>query len=103
MNDDSRTFLIMTPKRFPRVLPFLPEVRELPPSFGVGQKYSQSGPGEKSLTQKYLQTHYPKESWTHVYSVVPAENIVGNGGAGVYLQYPGGREDQISLTPAYTP
>ena len=35
MNDDRRTSLIMTPKRFPRALPFLPGVRELLPSFGV--------------------------------------------------------------------
>ena len=27
--------MIVTPKRFPCVLPFLPGVRELPPSFGV--------------------------------------------------------------------
>ena len=64
---------------------------------GVGQKDSHSGPERKSLTQEYLQTHYPKESWTHGYTDGSAENAVRNGGAGVYFQYAGGKEDKISL------
>ena len=35
LNDDRRASLIMIPKRSPDVLPFLPGVRELLPSFGV--------------------------------------------------------------------
>ena len=43
-----------------------------------------------------------QESWTHVYTDVSAENAVQNGGAGVYIQYPGGK-DKISLaTGLYT-
>ena len=64
---------------------------------GVGQKDSQSGPERKSLTQEYLETNYPKESWTHGYTDGSAENAVRNGGAGVYIQYAGGKEDKISL------
>ena len=64
---------------------------------GVGQKDSQSGPDRKSLTQEYLETNYPKESWTHGYTDGSAENAVRNGGAGVYIQYAGGKEDKISL------
>ena len=64
---------------------------------GIGQKDSQSGPERKSLTQEYLETNYSKESWTHGYTDGSAENAVRNGGAGVYIQYAGGKEDKISL------
>ena len=63
----------------------------------VGQKDSQSGPERKSLTQEYLETDYPKESWTHGYTDVSAKNAVRNGGVGVYIHYEGGTEDKISL------
>ena len=64
---------------------------------GVGQKDSQRGPERKSLTQEYLQTNYPTEYWTLRYTDGSAENAVQNGGAGVYIQYVGGKEDKISL------
>ena len=64
---------------------------------GTGQKGPQSGPEGKSLTQEYLETNYPKESWTLRYTDGSAENAVWNGGAGVYIQYAGGKEDKISL------
>ena len=63
---------------------------------GVGQKDSQSGPERKSLTLEYLETNYPKESWTLGYTDGSAEHAVRNGGAGVYIQYAGGKEDKIS-------
>ena len=65
---------------------------------GVGQKDSQSGPERKSLTQEYLETNYPKVSWTLGYTDGSAENAVRNGGAGVYIHYAGGKEDKISLS-----
>ena len=64
---------------------------------GVGQKDSQNGPERQSLTHEYLETNYPKESWTLRYTDGSAENAVQNGGAGVYIQYAGGKEDKISL------
>ena len=104
LNDD-RTSLIMTPKRPPPPPPCLavpawiertsPIIRCTIP--GVGQKDSQSGPERKSLTLEYLETNYPKESWTLGYTHGSAENAVRNGGAGVYTQYAGGKEDKISL------
>ena len=42
--------------------------------------------------------HITQESWTQVYTDGSAENAVRNGGAGVYIHYPGGREDKTSLT-----
>ena len=72
--------MIMTPKEIPptpNTLPFLPGVRELLPSFGVPShvlvKDSQSGSERKSLTQECLETHYPNESLTHVYTDGSAE------------------------------
>ena len=53
-------------------------------------------PERKSLTQEYLETNYPKESWTLGYTDGSAENAVRKGGAGVYIQYAGGKEDKIS-------
>ena len=78
-------------------------MRELLPSFGVpslvsARKTPKVALRKKSLTQEYLQTHYPKGSWTRVYTDGSAENAVRNGGAEVYIQYPGGKEDKISLT-----
>ena len=65
---------------------------------GVGQKDSQSGPERKSLTLEYIKNQYPRESRTHVYTEGSAVNVVWKGGAGVYIQYPGCKEDKISLT-----
>ena len=62
------------------------------------QKDSQSGPKRKSFTQEYLETNYPKESWALGHSDGSYENAVRNGGAGVYIQYAGGKEGKISLT-----
>ena len=99
--------MIMTPKRSPS--PPSPPCLAIPAwsestspiirctISGVGQKDSQSGPERKSLTQEYLETNYPKESWTHRYTDGSAENAVRNGGAGVYIQCAGGKEDKISL------
>ena len=108
LNDDRRKSLIMTPKRSPPPPPSpqclavpawsertSPIIRCTIP--GVGQKDSQSGPERKSLTQEYLETNYRKESWTLGYTDGSAENAVRNGGAGVYIQYAGGKEDKISL------
>ena len=47
--------------------------------------------------KKQKQNNYPKESWTFGYTDGSAENAVRNGGAGVYIQYTGGKEDKISL------
>ena len=51
----------------------------------------------KSPTLEYLKNKYRKESWTHGCTDGSAENAVQNGGAGVYIQYAGGKEDTIHL------
>ena len=88
------------PKEIPQCLAVPAWSEETPALFkcsipGVGPKDSQSGPERKSHTIEHLQTHFPKESWTRIYTDGSAENAVSNGGAGIYIQYPGGREDRI--------
>ena len=46
---------------------------------------------------EHLHSTYPQDQWTHVYTDGSADEAVKNGGAGVYIKYPGGREDRISL------
>ena len=88
------------PKRFPCVLPFLPGVRELSPSLSVLSLVLVRKTPKVALRESpsLRNTFKPntQESWTHVYTDGSAENAVRNGGAGVYIQYPGGREDKIS-------
>ena len=90
------------PKEIPRCLAVpawsegtLPLIQSNIP--GVGPKDSQSGPEKKSYTLEHLHIHYPKESWTHVYTDGSAEEAVRKGGAGIYIQYPEGREERICL------
>ena len=73
---------------FPIIRPYVP---------GVGPRESQSDTVKMSLTLDYLHSHYPNNLWTHVYTDGSAEDAVRNGGAGVYIQYPEGREDRLSL------
>ena len=90
------------PKEIPPCLAVPAWTEETPPNIqcsipGIGPKDSQSGPERKSYTLEHLQTQYPKQSWTHVYTDGSAEEAVRCGGAGVYVQYPGGREEKLCL------
>ena len=91
----------MTPKRSPHVLPFLPGVSQLLPSFGVlFQVLVRKTPKaalKESPSLGIPWNNYPKESWTHWYTDGSVENAVRNGGAGVHIQYAGGKEDKIGL------
>ena len=46
---------------------------------------------------EHVNIQYPADSWTRVYTDGSADQAVKNGGAGVYISYPGGEEDKISL------
>ena len=63
---------------------------------GILYKEDQSGPVMKALTLEYIQEHFPRDTWTRVYTDGAADKAVRNGGAGVYIQYPEGEEEQIS-------
>ena len=90
------------PKEIPRCKTTPPWSAEKPPLIecsipGIGPKDSQSGIERKSLTLEHLNQHYPKETWTYVYTDGSAEEAVRNGGAGIYVQYPAGIEDRLSF------
>ena len=108
LNDDRRTSLIMTPKRSPHVMPFLPGARELLPLFSVlslvlVRKTPKVALRESSLTQEYLQTHYQKESWTHVYTDGSAENAGGMEGQESAPSTQEVKKTKLALLPAYAP
>ncbi|PVD26822.1 hypothetical protein C0Q70_11969 [Pomacea canaliculata] len=52
---------------------------------------------KKSCTMEYIHNNFPQDQWTHVFTDGSAEQAVKNGGAGIYIRYPGGREDRLSL------
>ena len=47
---------------------------------------------EKVLALERIQVNYPQESWIHVYTDGSADEATQNGGAGLYIQFPGGNE-----------
>ena len=99
---DDKDTLDHDPERYPHVLSFLPGVKELLPSFGVPSLVLVRKTPKAALRESpsLRNTFKPstQESWTHVYTDSSAENAIQNGGAGVYIQYPGGRENIYSLT-----
>ena len=64
---------------------------------GVGPKDSQNSVARKALTLAHIEDKYPSQIWTHIYTDGSAEQAVRNGGAGVYIKYPGGSDESISL------
>ena len=64
---------------------------------GVGPKDSQSDLEKKSYTLECLQMKYPEADWTHAYTDGSSTDAVRNGGAGIYIRYPGGEQDKISI------
>jgi ribonuclease HI len=63
----------------------------------VGKKDTQSNAEKKAYTVEHTNNQYPRHSWTRVYTDGSAEQAVRSGGAGVYIKYPGGREESLSL------
>ena len=52
---------------------------------------------KKALTLAMLEERYPQEAWIRVYTDGSATDAVLRGGAGVYIQYPSGREQKEAL------
>ena len=95
-------FLDQEPKEIPRAFSNPPWTSGNPFHIqssvpGVGPRDSQSGPEKKSYTLEFLESKYPKSEWTHVYTDGSATDAVRNGGAGIFIQYPGGAQEQISV------
>ena len=91
----------MTQRDSPRVLPFLPGVRDLFPSCGVPSLVLVRRTPKAAMREcpSLRNTFKPttQKSPRIVCTDGSAENAVRNGGACVYIQYSGGREDKISL------
>ena len=64
---------------------------------GVGPKDSQGSAQRKALTLAHIEEKYPNQDWTYIFTDGSADQAVRNGGAGVYIKYPGGNEENISL------
>ncbi|RUS91759.1 hypothetical protein EGW08_000467 [Elysia chlorotica] len=64
---------------------------------GIGKKSSQNDLEKRSFAVEHIQTNYPATDWTHVYTDGSAEKAVRNGGAGIYIKYPG---DALSVLQA---
>ena len=90
----------------PHVLPFLPGVRELLPSFGVPslalvtKAHKAALRDSRSLWNTFKPTTHKSAGLMCTHG--SDENTVRNGGTGVHIQYPGGKEDKPALLPAYT-
>ena len=63
---------------------------------GIKKKDLQTGPERKAITDEFLHSNYPPESWIRIYTDGSAENAVKNGGGGIFIQYPEGTEEKIS-------
>ena len=90
------------PKEIPGHLDKPPWSDDVRPSIqcsvpGVGPKDSQSSAQRKALTLAHIEEKYPNQDWTHIFTDGSADQAVRNGGAGVYIKYPGGNEENISL------
>ena len=63
----------------------------------VGPKDSQTDVERRSYSIDHIHLNYPSHSWTHVYTDGSAEQAVRNGGTGILIKYPGGKEDKLSV------
>jgi ribonuclease HI len=73
----------------------LPELRE--EIEGVQKKGTQTNLERKCITEEYIDTNYPDESWTHAYTDGSATNATSNGGGGVALRLKNGEEVTLAM------
>ena len=63
---------------------------------GVHNKGDQSDIEMKYYTIDHINTQYPQDKWTRVYTDGSAERAVKNGVAGIYIKYPNGHNEKIA-------
>ena len=63
---------------------------------GVAGRGCQPEPERKSLTLEYVNTKYPEDQWTHVYTGGSASEATRDQGDGVYIRY-NDREEHITI------
>ena len=64
---------------------------------GIGEKNEHGDHQLKNLTLEYIDTVYPQETWTQVYTDGSSENAVRNGGGGIHIRYPNGLVTDTSI------
>ncbi|KAK7095978.1 hypothetical protein V1264_005326 [Littorina saxatilis] len=69
---------------------------------GVAGRDSQSEPERKMLTLEHINTKYPEEQWTHVYTDGSAAEATRDGGGGVYIRYNHGEAHITLATGKYS-
>ena len=63
----------------------------------LAAKGTQAPELQKALTLEMIQGHYPKSTWTHVFTDGSAENAVRNRGSGVYICCSDGTTSSLSI------
>ena len=76
----------LNPSSWPQK-PLLGEIRTNIP--GITVKKDQSNIELKTLTMEEIDKYYSATTWTHVYTDGSAENVIRNGGCGVFIKRPG--------------
>lgn len=64
---------------------------------GITKKESLRDTELKQYTSEHISTEYPRSIWTHIYTDGSAENAVKNGGAGIHICFPNGKEENVAL------
>ena len=69
---------------------------------GIQKKDTRNDSEKKLLALELIHLNYAQESWIHVYTDGSADEAIQNGGAGIYIQFPGGNDTtfQQAFTPA---
>ena len=63
---------------------------------GLNFKEEASKEVQRSLSLEMMEERYPKEIWTHAFTDGSASKAVRDGGAGVFIKYPGGISKTLS-------
>ena len=90
------------PEQIPRVLLPPPwktndSLRILTEIENIGPKSTQTQSERKEITTQYIQSNFPEDTWTRVFTDGSAMNATTRGGAGIYIQYSDGEEERISF------
>ena len=64
----------------------------------IQQKASQSAPVRRAYTSEFIDHEYPKDTWIRAYTDGSAEQATRNGGAGIFIQFQDGKEENLTFT-----
>ena len=63
----------------------------------ITTKAEQTSIVKKTLTMSMLEEKYPSESWVRVYTDGSATNVTTKGWASIYIQYPNGEQQSVTI------